>query len=627
MRYLLLFVFGIVLSNALWAQFPPLEMSADDVQATAPGTVEVPIRAGTNWQNITQFAGTVTFDTTIITYDQVSYWGLTNPSGMVFTYVGGGILTYSWSSLITIGPSLNNNDIIFTLKFNAVGSTGDISPVAFTNTPLDTYWANGFGWNGDNFTQTNGSVEIICSPPNAGYTSALTANTICFTDTTNFAITWQWDFGDGNTSTQQSPCHTYASPGNYTACAIISDSCTSDTICTNVYVCGPPSSDWTSSSVGLVESFTDVSTNIPTTWLWDFGDGTTSTTQNPTHLYAAEGIYMVCLTITNICGADSTCYPVNIVCPTPTPAWTESSSGLSAMFTDQSSNAIAWSWDFGDGTPNSNLQNPTHIYSAPGTYTVCQIVTSPCGSDTLCNMVTITCDLPNTDWSESTTDFDATFTDMSTQSPSSWFWEFGDGNTSTMQNPTHTYAAAGSYTVCLTATNSCGSDSVCYTVDIICDQPVAAWSETSQDLNVTFSDLSTQGATSWFWDFGDGNTSTLQNPTHTYGTTGTFTVCLTSTNTCGSDTSCMDVLIQNANIFEESGFEIVLYPNPVSDVLTIELPNEQAEIAIYDVNNRLVETHSSTGEISINTSKFSQGVYIVRISIGSNEMIRQFVKK
>lgn len=84
MRYLLLVVFGLMLSN-VWVQFPPLEISADNVQTIAPGFVEVPIRAGTNWQNITQMNGTITFDTTIVTYDQVSYWGLSNPGGMNFT--------------------------------------------------------------------------------------------------------------------------------------------------------------------------------------------------------------------------------------------------------------------------------------------------------------------------------------------------------------------------------------------------------------------------------------------------------------------------------------------------------------------------------------------------------------
>ena len=627
MRYLLLVVFGLMLST-VWAQFPPLEISADDVLTVSPASVEVPIRAGTNWQNITQITGTITFDTTIVTYDQVSYWGLSNPGGMNFTYMGGGVLTYTWSSLITVGPTLSAGAIVFTLKFNAIGTVGDVSPITFTNIPQDTYWANGFGWSGDNYTQTMGSVEISCPLMNGGYTSNLTSNTACFTDTTNYAISWAWDFGDGNTSTQQNPCHTYASPGNYATCMIVSDTCTSDTICTNVYICGPPSADWTSNTTGLVGSFTDASTNIPTTWLWDFGDGTTSTSENPNHLFPSEGTYTVCLSITNPCGSDSTCYSVTITCPNPTAAWTETSTDLSASFTDQSADAIGWSWDFGDGT-SSSLQNPTHLYANAGTYTVCQIATSQCGSDTVCQAVTVTCAAPGADWSSVTQDLTVSFADMSSQSPTAWSWDFGDGNSSTMQSPSHTYATGGTYSVCLIASSNCGSDTTCYMIDVICDVPVASFSFSyGGSGDVSFFDQSTS-STSWFWDFGDGSTSTDENPDHTFASTATYTVCLIVTNLCGSDSVCIDVPVEVTGISEGTLSTTILYPNPVEDLLTINLSNEQGEyeISIYDINMRLIETHRSAGDIAINTRKLSQGVYIVRISTGGNQLVRQFVKK
>ena len=625
MRYLLLLVFGLLLSNA-WAQYPPLEISADHELTTSPAFVEVPIRAGTNWQNITQLNGTITFDTTIVTYDQMSYWGLSNPGGANFTYMGGGVLTYTWMSLITVGPTLSAGSIVFTLKFNAIGTVGDVSPVSFTNSPQSMFWGNGFGWSGNNFTDTDGSVTITCPLVGGAYTTSITGNNACFTDVTPAGVTWEWDFGDSNTSTQQNPCHTYASPGNYTACMIVSDTCTSDTVCTNVYICGPPASDWTSSSNGLVESFTDASTNIPTTWLWDFGDGNTSTSQNPNHLYAAEGTYTICLSITNACGSDSTCYPVVITCPVPTPSWSETSSGLTATFTDQSSNAVGWSWDFGDGT-SSNLQNPTHIYSTGGTYTVCQTVTSQCGSDTDCQSVTIVCDVPATDWSSVTQDLTVSFADMSSQNPTSWLWDFGDGNTSTMQSPSHTYATGGSYSVCLTTTNSCGSNTTCYSIDIICDVPVADWSQATQDFGVTFTDLTSQTPTSWLWDFGDGNSSTAQNPTHTYAGIGTYTVCLTSTNACGTDSTCTNVVLTDASLFEGKLATVEMYPNPVEDLLTIELPNEWGKVSIFDASNRLVLQVDSFGDLEVDTRDFANGIYTVHVSVGSERMVGKFVKK
>ncbi|MDG1333326.1 MAG: PKD domain-containing protein [Crocinitomicaceae bacterium] len=314
MRHILLLVFGLLLTNA-WAQpYPPLEITADHEFTTSPASVEVPIRAGTNWQNITAIGGTIIFDTTIITYDQISYFGLSNPRGATFTYVGGGVLTYQWFSLISIGPTLNAGDIVFTIKFNAVGNVGDVSPVAFTFLPQNEYWNNGFGWSGG-YASTDGSVTISCAPIGGGYTSAITGNTTCFTDTTAGGLAWQWDFGDGNTSTQQNPCHTYANPGNYTACMIVTDTCGNDTICSNVYICGPPILDWSVNTIEYIADFTDLTSNIPTNWLWDFGDGNTSSQQNPVHQNTTTGSYAVCLTSWNACGIDSTCSTVTITCP------------------------------------------------------------------------------------------------------------------------------------------------------------------------------------------------------------------------------------------------------------------------------------------------------------------------
>jgi serine protease len=136
------------------------------------------------------------------------------------------------------------------------------------------------------------------------------------------------------------------------------------------------------------------------------------------------------------------------------------------------------------------------------------------------------------------------FTDASTNGPTSWSWTFGDGGTSTLQNPSHQYTAAGTYTVTLTATNAYGSDSETKTGYITVttqptNPPVAAFSGTPTSgnipLTVVFTDASTNNPTSWSWNFGDGGTSTLQNPSHQYTVAGTYTVTLTATNAYGSD--------------------------------------------------------------------------------------------
>ncbi|MFN7972752.1 MAG: PKD domain-containing protein [Acidobacteriota bacterium] len=134
------------------------------------------------------------------------------------------------------------------------------------------------------------------------------------------------------------------------------------------------------------------------------------------------------------------------------------------------------------------------------------------------------------------------FTDLSTGAPTSWSWTFGDGGTDTVQNPSHTYVAPGTYTVALTACNVNGCDTntkPSYVTVTTCPAPVADFSGAPQNgpapLAVAFTDLSTNAPTSWSWTFGDGGTSSAQNPGHTYLAAGTYTVALTAGNACGSN--------------------------------------------------------------------------------------------
>ncbi|MEA5456674.1 PKD domain-containing protein [Sinomonas sp. JGH33] len=146
------------------------------------------------------------------------------------------------------------------------------------------------------------------------------------------------------------------------------------------------------------------------------------------------------------------------------------------------------------------------------------------------------------------------FTDTSTGSPTSWAWAFGDGGTSTAQNPTHSYAAAGTYTAKLTASNAGGSSSATTTITVTTAPPPAApvasftASPTSgvAPLSVGFTDTSSGSPTSWAWAFGDGGTSTAQNPTHSYAAAGTYTAKLTASNAGGSSSATTTITVNTA---------------------------------------------------------------------------------
>ncbi len=159
-------------------------------------------------------------------------------------------------------------------------------------------------------------------------------------------------------------------------------------------------SDLVGGSAPLMVSFTDLSTGTVDSWLWSFGDGTTSTAQHPVHTYAAPGPYDVSLTATGACGASTETKNgyITIVDPAPVAAFsatpTSGPAPLAVSFTDQSSGAItAWSWSFGDGSASS-ASSPQHVYTTPGTYSVSLTVSGPGGTDTATRAGYITVDEP-----------------------------------------------------------------------------------------------------------------------------------------------------------------------------------------------------------------------------------------
>ena len=157
---------------------------------------------------------------------------------------------------------------------------------------------------------------------------------------------------------------------------------------------GAPTAAFTASPVSgtvpVSATFVDRSTGVPTSWLWDFGDGSTSTSSRPTHAYIAAGTYSVTLTVTNAKGSASTTQ-ASLVAVAPNPPLlnarfsgtpTSGAAPLPVQFTDASvGGATGWAWDFGDGTTSTD-QNPQHVYTANGKYTVKLTVTSPDGTNT-----------------------------------------------------------------------------------------------------------------------------------------------------------------------------------------------------------------------------------------------------
>ena len=337
--------------------------------------------------------------------------------------------------------------------------------------------------------------------------------------------------------------------------------------------------DLTSGIAPLTVSFTDQSTNSPESWTWEFAGGNpgTSTDKSPIVVYETPGTYFVALSVANAAGNDTeiksgfitvteaAAPPVSDFTGTPTLG----SAPLEVSFRDLSANApTEWSWLFEGGTPTtSDEQNPTVIYSEPGTYFVALTTRNAAGVDTeiKSNYIEVTnmAVAPAADFTAGPTSgvapLTVEFSDISANSPTEWNWLFEGGtpNTSDERNPSVTYTEPGTYSVAMTAANSAGSDAVVksgfITVTAVAVAPEAEFSGSpsfgNAPLTVDFTDQSTNNPTSWDWVFEGGtpNNSTEPNPQVTFAEPGLYFVALTVENEAGADTEIKTSYINVTN--------------------------------------------------------------------------------
>lgn len=268
---------------------------------------------------------------------------------------------------------------------------------------------------------------------------------------------WEWTFGDGATSTDPNPLHTYKEAGNYVVSLRVSNPDATDTTTQNVAVRGALAA-FSFTRNGLEVEFTDESSPDPIAWEWTFGDGGSSGQQNPTHTYAAAGSYRVRLNvITQDSGSDRAARTVDVVEAIARFSFT--ADGLRVFFTDESSPTPAsWDWEFGDGG-SSSQQNPVNDYGQAGSYRVTLRVETAEAGEAVTQRLIEVAEVPSASFTvKSQTGLTVIFEDASTGEPTSWRWSFGDGGSSREQDPAHTYAAAGTYTVSLRVRNAAGSD-------------------------------------------------------------------------------------------------------------------------------------------------------------------------
>lgn len=473
------------------------------------------------------------------------------------------------------------------LPASGVGNIPSFIPTVSTSTQVANMTVN-YSCSSANFTIT------ILPAPNPIFDIDVNSNpnfpsTQCFYDPILFSSSgssveppntitgFAWTFGDGTSSTLPNPLHEYSAPGTYNVGLTLtaSNGCSNSSV-TPVIVYPKPNANFTATNQCVYDAvpFSSATSNVaaPSTiasYLWNFGDGQTSTAANPTNLYATDGNYTVTLIVTTESQCiDTVVIPVTVH-PVPVANFNVTNKCLydalpfsSALSSINAPGTIAtYAWDFGDGG-TSAAANPSHQYAADGTFAVNLTLTSNngCVNDVTLNAIAHPVPTPAFTFANNCT-YDpitfnaATSTINAPGTIATYSWDFADGNTGVGLNPANQYATDGTYNVTLTTTSGNNCVNTLSQNIVVYPVPVADFTYQSQCLYdaVPFSSsISTINApgtiATYAWDFGDGNTSADPSPSNTYGINGNYSVSLTLT----SADNCINTIT----------YPISLYPVP-----------------------------------------------------------------
>jgi gliding motility-associated-like protein len=407
-------------------------------------------------------------------------------------------------------------------------------------------------------------------------------DSVIFTNNTVGAQSFLWDFGDGATSTLESPNHKYNNTGNYSIKLIstFGQGC-QDSITKNISIFEAPIADFSSiddcfNVAAIFNNQSSITTGTITSNSWDFGDGSNGILEDESHQYTSEGNYNVTLIVTS----DNLCYDTVSKSfdrhAIPTINYTLSNECLydNVLFTNSSSvnapsNIQDFEWNFGDGMASAQT-SPSHQYTNAGTFNTKLIGTTQFGCRDSLEQQVIIFDVPLADFTYANDCYNelATFTNQSNIANGSitdWSWSFGDGLDGNLENETHQYSTDGDFQVELivTSNNNC-VDSVEYTITRY-PLPIPAYIANSECVydEVQFNDNSTINAPDviqdYEWSFGLGLTDNNQNPTILFPTAGTNQVKL--------------VVISNRGCKDSISGTIAIYYEPTADFTTVDACN------------------------------------------------------
>ncbi len=536
--------------------------------------------------------------------------------------------------------------------------------------------------------------QSICE---ANFNTNITGNSVQFlslaiNDSLYVSTHW-WSFGDGSSSSQANPNHTYAQCGvyNITHLVQVRDSnrvwiCADSTFETITVSCNTPCgvqayfqalpTNNQSNVYEFINSSTVSSPNTGSiTCLWNFGDGTSASTNsltNQTHVYSTAGIYTVCLLVRvsqnpgTVSCSDTFCQSIQVVVPNQNPCSLPVT--FNAVNVQNQTNVFEFSntsqydttqayatWSFGDGTTGGG-DYITHAYTQSGVYDVCMHlnVFNTCSADT-CIQLNVT--VPNpcgvqasfnsvvSNNQANAYEFINTSIGLGNGVITSSIWNFGDGspvvNSQGAGNQVHTYNAPGVYLVCLIVNYSQSpgtigcSDSVCQQVVVeplsdTCNlNPSFMWQVVSgNQLEIQFinTTTATDSLTNYTWYFGDSSVSNEVNPVHAYQNGGLHYVCLVAENGSGCIRETCHVI--------STSTPLTSFPNPAQSNVNVNVTlNQPSSIyaTIFNAQSRMVGQIVQAGNngnnvLSFNISNLPSGLYTIRIYCGNQVYVSRFQK-
>lgn len=488
-------------------------------------------------------------------------------------------------------------------------------------------------------------VEVLPNPVSA-FSYEVIGDIVDFSNQSQNANSYNWNFGDGESSTDPNPLHVYQQDGTYDVTLIVTGPCGTDTFTSTVVVSTLPTAGFSASQTGGCQPFEvqffNSSTSNATEFLWSFPGGTPSTSdeENPVVMYEEAGVYPVSLTVWSGAGSH-TAEEVDFITvdPLPVASFNTVVNGLQVQFNNQSQNGTTFEWFFGDGQATGE-PSPTHVFGDLGEYEVLLVATNSCGKDSLAlNVVVSTSPIPlfSSNAQNGCVPMEVQFQDESQNGVESWSWSFPGGtpDTSNAQNPVVTYNTPGVYPVILKVTNASGSIILVKESFIhVAEQPVADFEFETNTFDVEFFNQSINGD-SYSWDFGDGSTNSSLNPSHTYTDEGEYLVRLVVRNVCSTDTIEKLVLIMTSgNIdLETPKLTLEIAPNPNNGKFFLTIAGsvrESTGVYVFDMLGQVVfyqKGFSATDrtKIPIELSDMSSGVYVIQVQTGNQKVSKKLV--